>query len=192
LTIGLSREAWPLLPRHLSLGGSLAIGLPTFFLALAPSSGPWRSERFVTQVARFAVPAGMLIGAGVVSGYLFALNGLHLSVPDARTVALTTFVLASLYLVMALESGGSRRRVALVGALCTVLVAAYAVSLLLPPLRSFFALDLPDAGMLVTAVLAAAGSMGVLALCGFSVRVEPQREPGRRLPSASPGDVGVR
>ena len=192
LTVGLSREAWPLLPRHLSLGGSLAIGLPTFFLALAPSSGPWRAERFVTQVARFAVPGGMLIGAGVVSGYLFALNALHLSVADARTVALTSFVLAGLYLVMALEAGGSRRRIALVGAMCAALVAAYAASLLLPPFRSFFALELPDAGMLVTAVLAGAGSMGALAVCGFSVRVNPQREPGRRLSSASPGDVSVR
>ena len=173
LTVGLSPEAWPLLPRHLSLGGSLAIGVPTFFLALAPSSGPWRPERFLTHVARFAVPAGMLIGTGVVSGYLFARHGLGLTVADARTVALTTFVLTGLYLVMALEAGGSRRRSALVSGMCVGLAAAYAVSLLLGPIRSFFALELPDAGMAATALLASAVSMGALALCGFSARVEP-------------------
>src|SRR5207248_513705 len=40
LTIGTSSESYPLLPRHLSLAASLTIGIPTFFLALAPSSGP--------------------------------------------------------------------------------------------------------------------------------------------------------
>ncbi len=64
LTIGTSSEAYPLLPRHLTLAASLTIGIPTFFLALAPSSGPWSPERFVRGVARFAVPAGVLVGAG--------------------------------------------------------------------------------------------------------------------------------
>ena len=68
LTIGTSSEAYPLLPRHLSLAASLTIGIPTFFLALAPSSGPWRPERFVRGVAQFAIPAGTVIGTGLVSG----------------------------------------------------------------------------------------------------------------------------
>ena len=80
LTIGTSSDAYPLLPRHLSLAASLTIGIPTFFLALAPSSGPWRPDGFVRGVARFAVPAGVMIGTGVVAGYLFALHDLDLSV----------------------------------------------------------------------------------------------------------------
>jgi hypothetical protein len=43
LTIGTSSDAYPLLPRHLSLAASLTIWIPTFFLALAPSSGAWTS-----------------------------------------------------------------------------------------------------------------------------------------------------
>ena len=109
----------------------------------------------------------------MVSGYLFALHGLGLTVADARTVALTTFVLTGLYLVMALEAGGWRRRSALVAVMCGVLAVLYAVSLLLGPIRSFFAIELPDAAMLVTALLAGGVSMGALALCGFPVRVEP-------------------
>jgi P-type E1-E2 ATPase len=173
LTVGLSSEPWPLLPRHLSLGGSLAVGVPTFFLALAPSSGPWRPERLVARAASFAVPAGLLTGTAVVSGYLFALHGLGLTVADARTVALTTFVLTGLYLVMALEAGGSRRRTVFVSGMCAALAGAYVGSLLLPPIRSFFALELPDAGMLITALLASAMSMGALALCGFSLGADP-------------------
>jgi cation-transporting P-type ATPase E len=76
LTIGTSSEAYPLLPRHLSLAATLTIGIPTFFLALAPSSGSWQPERFVRGVARFAVPAGVIVGTGTVTGYLFALHDL--------------------------------------------------------------------------------------------------------------------
>ena len=110
LTIGTSSDAYPLLPRHLSLAASLTIGIPTFFLALAPSSGPWQPDGFVRGVARFAIPAGVLIGTGLVAGYLFARHDLDLSIADSRTVALTTLVANGLYLVMALEAGGSRRR----------------------------------------------------------------------------------
>ena len=105
LTIGTSSDAYPLLPRHLSLAASLTIGIPTFFLALAPSSGPWRPDGFVRSIARFAIPAGVLVGTGLVAGYLFSVHDLNLSVADARTVALTTLIANGLYLVMALEAG---------------------------------------------------------------------------------------
>jgi cation-transporting P-type ATPase E len=170
LTIGTSSDAYPLLPRHLSLAATLTIGIPTFFLALAPSSGPWRPERFVRGVARFAVPAGFVIGTGLVAGYLFALHDLDLSVADARTVALVTLVANGLYLVMALEAGGSLRRSALVGAMCAVMGGLFVAALLIPSTRSFFELTLPDAGMILTALIASGVSIVALALCGFSLR----------------------
>jgi cation-transporting ATPase E len=170
LTVGLSAEAYPLLPRQLSLGGGLAIAVPTFFLALAPSSGAWRPDHFAERVARFAVPAGVMTGTAVVSSYLFALHGLDASVADARTVALTTFVTTCLYLVMALEAGGPRRRSALVAVMCVAMAVLYLVCLILPETRSFFAIQAPDAGMLATAVLASAVSIWALVLCGFTAR----------------------
>ncbi|MGH2876604.1 MAG: HAD-IC family P-type ATPase, partial [Solirubrobacteraceae bacterium] len=118
LTVGISSDAYPLLPRHLSLAASLTVGIPTFFLALAPSSGPWQPERFVRSVARFAVPAGAVIGTGLVAGYLFALHDLDLPVEQARTAGLTTLIVGGLYLVMALEAGGSRTRSTLVAGMC--------------------------------------------------------------------------
>ena len=173
LTIGTSSDAYPLLPRHLSLAASLTIGIPTFFLALAPSSGAWQSDRFVRGVARFAVPAGVMIGTGVVAGYLFALHDLDLSVADSRTVALTTLVVCGLYLVLALEAGGSRKRSALVGGMCAVMGGLYVVALLLPATRSFFELTVPSPGMVATAILAGSASIGALALCGYSLRAGP-------------------
>jgi len=75
----------------------------------------------VDSVARFAVPAGVITGTGVVASYLFALHTLELSVADSRTVALTTLIACGLYHVMALEAGGSRRRSTLVAGMCAVM-----------------------------------------------------------------------
>ena len=183
LTIGTSSDAYPLLPRHLSLAASLTIGIPTFFLALAPSSGAWQPDRFVRGVARFAVPAGVMIGTGVVAGYQFALHDLDLSVADSRTVALTTLVVCGLYLVLALEAGGSRKRSALVGGMCAVMGALYLVALLLPATRSFFALTVPSPGMVAIAILAGLTSIGALALCGYSLRPGPASEVERTGPT---------
>ncbi len=177
LTIGISSDAYPLLPRHLSLAASLTIGIPTFFLALAPSSGPWQPGRFVREVARFAVPAGVMIGTGVVAGYLFALHDLDLSVGDARTVALTTLVVCGLYLVLALEAGGSRTRSALVGGMCAVMGGLYVLALVLPATRTFFELTVPSPGMVAISILAGSASIGALALCGYSLRTGPAPPP---------------
>jgi cation-transporting ATPase E len=177
LTIGISSDAYPLLPRHLSLAASLTIGIPTFFLALGPSSGPWQPGRFVREVARFAVPAGVMIGTGVVAGYLFALHDLDLTVGDSRTVALTTLVVCGLYLVLALEAGGSRTRSALVGGMCAVMGVLYVLSLMLPATRTFFELTVPSPGMVAISILAGSASIGALALCGYSLRTGPAPPP---------------
>ena len=177
LTIGTSSDAYPLLPRHLTLAATLTIGIPTFFLALAPSAGPWRPERFVRGVARFAVPAGAVLGVGVVSAYLFALDDLDLSVLDSRTVAVTTLVAAGLYLVLALEAQGSRRRSTLVAAMCTVLGGLYVGALSIPATRSFFELTVPSIGMATTALLGAAIAVVGLVLCGFTLHTGPDPLP---------------
>ena len=58
VAIGITPAEYPLLPRHLTIVGTLTVGIPAFFLALAPSEGPWRTDGFLREVGRFAVPAG--------------------------------------------------------------------------------------------------------------------------------------
>jgi cation-transporting P-type ATPase E len=182
LTIGTSSDAYPLLPRHLTLAASLSVGIPTFFLALAPSSGSWRPEGFVRSVARFAAPAGALVGVGIVAGYLFARHDLDLSLADSRTVAVTVLIACGLYLVLALEAEGSRQRSTLVAAMCAALAGLYVACLLLEPTRRFFALTTPTGAMLATALIASAVSIGALMLSGFSVRVQGAGVPGALRP----------
>ena len=92
VSVGLTPTAYPLLPRHLTLAATLTIGVPAFFLALAPSSGGYRIKGFLREVASFSVPAGTAAGLGVLSSYLFALNVLDLPLIEARTVATTVLV----------------------------------------------------------------------------------------------------
>ena len=67
LAVAIPTGTFPLLPRQFTIASTVTIGIPAFVLALAPSSGPWRPERFLQSVARFAIPAGIAIGIGIVS-----------------------------------------------------------------------------------------------------------------------------
>jgi magnesium-transporting ATPase (P-type) len=163
LSVGTTPTAYPLLPRHLTLAASLTIGIPAFFLALGPSGGPYAPQRFLRDVARFAVPAGTAAGLGVVAAYLFALNVLNEPLRSARTVATTTLIVVGLYLILALESSG-RRRTAAVSALTGVLALAYVLVLGMPFARSFFALAVPGPVMVFTALVGAAIAVAGLAL----------------------------
>jgi magnesium-transporting ATPase (P-type) len=141
-SIGLTPIAYPLLPRHLSLVASLAIGIPGFFLALAPSAGEFQIKGFLRDIGRFAIPAGTAAGLGVLSSYLFVFDVLERPLPESRTVASTVLLVVGLYLIIALESTTTRRG-AWVGALCAALGGVYVVVLLVPFARHFYALAIP-------------------------------------------------
>jgi cation-transporting ATPase E len=158
LSIGLTETAYPLLPRHLTLAATVTIGIPAFFLALAPSSGPVELGGFLRSVARFAVPAGTAAGLAVLSTYLFALDVAGRPLVESRTVATTTLVLVGLYLVYVLEGRGRQTRRILVLALCAAMLALYALAFVTPAGRGFFDLALGPAlpASLAGAALAAA------------------------------------
>jgi P-type E1-E2 ATPase len=167
LALGLAPIPYPFLPRHLSLASFFVTGVPPFFLALAPSSGPWRMESFLRDVTRFSVRAALSIGAGVTASYLLALEALELGVVESRTVAVTVFVLASLFMIFALEAT-SQRRARWVGALCLALAVAYALVFAIPPLRDLFRIAVPSGEAL--AMIALGVALAVAALTAFGIR----------------------
>jgi len=185
LSIGLTPTAYPLLPRQLTLAAALTIGIPGFFLALAPSTGRYSARGFLHELARFALPAGTAAGLGVLSSYLFALNVLDLKLVAARTVAVTVLVLVGLYLILALEVTGRVRGTA-ISALCLALLAGYFAILLLPSMRHFFELATPGPAVLGPSLAGAA-----LAITGLAV-IDDRFIPGRVGDEGRPEEPATR
>jgi cation-transporting P-type ATPase E len=142
LAVAIPTATFPLLPRQFTVASTVTIGIPAFVLALAPSSGPWRPERFLQSVARFAIPAGLAVGIGIVAGYLLARYGFDLGLTRSRTVATGIVVACGLAVVMRLEGEGGRRRLA-VGGLCAAMALLFVLALLVPFLRDFYELSTP-------------------------------------------------
>lgn len=164
LVIGIGFATYPLLPRQFTLAATVTIGVPAFVLALAPSSGPWRIEHFLSSVARFAIAAGVPIGLGIVAGFLIARYGFDTSLMRSRTVATGIVVVCGLAVVLKIESecGGRRRRIA-VTALCALMALLFVVAFLVPWLRRFYELTAPTLeDVLAWAIGSAIGVTGML------------------------------
>jgi magnesium-transporting ATPase (P-type) len=143
VAIAIPTGIYPLLPRQSTVASTVTIGIPAFVLALAPSSGPWRPEGFVRAVARFAIPAGLAVGTGIIVGYLLARYGFDLSLTRSRTVATGIVVVCGLAIVLRLESEGGRRRLAVAG-LCGLMALLFVLALAVPFLRNFYELATPS------------------------------------------------
>jgi len=161
LAIAVPTATFPLLPRQFTIASTVTIGIPAFLLALAPSSGPWRVERFLQSVARFAVPSGSAIGIGITTGYLLARYGFELDLGHSRTVATGIVVVCGLAVVLVLETRGQRgrRRLAIAG-LCAAMAALYALALLVPFLRDFYELSKPSVEAAASWVVGSAVGVG--------------------------------
>jgi cation-transporting P-type ATPase E len=149
---------YPFLPRHLTIIDTLAIGVPSFFLALAPNRRRY-VPGFVGRVLRFAVPAGLIIAAATFSAYALArANGLPLT--EQRTAATLVALILSLCVLALLAIPLTWRGIAL-------LIAALAAFVLLfpvPAVRRFYALALPRGQIGSTLLIAV---LGAAVLAGF-------------------------
>ncbi|MYS78314.1 cation-translocating P-type ATPase, partial [Streptomyces sp. SID5926] len=154
-----SQVEYPFLPRHLTLLSTLTIGVPAFFLALAPNKERARPH-FVRRVMRYAIPGGVVAGAATFVTYLVARQ--HYTGPgalDAETSAATlTLFLISMWVLAIIARPYTWWRVLLVAAMGLGFVMVLAV----PWLQDFFALKLVGVTMPWTAVGIAVVGAGVL------------------------------
>ncbi|MEU9720396.1 cation-translocating P-type ATPase [Streptomyces sp. NPDC047976] len=166
-----SQVEYPFLPRHLTLLSTLTIGIPAFFLALAPNKERARPH-FVKRVMRYAIPGGAIAAVATFATYLIARA--HYSGPDslkAETSAATlALFLTSMWVLAIIARPYTWWRVALVGAMG----AAFLVVLVVPWLQDFFQLKLEGVTMPWIAVAIAAGAA---ALIEFTFRWVDRRFP---------------
>lgn len=130
---------YPFLPRHLTLLSTLTIGVPAFFLALAPNKERARPH-FVRRVMRYSIPGGVLAGVATFATYLIARH--HYTgegALDAETSAATlTLFLISMWVLAIIARPYTWWRIALVASMG----AGFLLVLVVPPLQEFFALKL--------------------------------------------------
>ncbi|MGW2619974.1 HAD-IC family P-type ATPase [Streptomyces sp. NPDC001500] len=130
---------YPFLPRHLTMLSTLTIGIPAFFLALAPNTERARPH-FVRRVMRYSVPGGVIAGVATFVTYLLARH--HYTGAgslEAETSAATlTLFLASMWVLAIIARPYTWWRVLLVASMG----AAFLLVLAVPWLQHFFALKL--------------------------------------------------
>ncbi|UNZ18713.1 cation-translocating P-type ATPase [Streptomyces sp. 891-h] len=149
---------YPFLPRHLTLLSSLTIGIPAFFLALAPNRERARPH-FVRRVLHYALPCGLIAGTATFATYLLARH--HYSGPGSLTAetsaATLTLFLIAMWVLAIVARPYTWWRVGLVLAMG----AGFLAVLVLPPLQHFFALK-PAGILLPWTAVAVAAVAGVL------------------------------
>jgi cation-transporting ATPase E len=149
--VGIAGSPFPFLPRQLTLIGTFSIGLPGFFLALAPNDALVR-RGFLERVLRFSIPAGAIAGAVTFVLYEVVRRMDNVTLAEARTAATVTLLLIGLAILILISRPLKPWKLGLAAAMA----ALYALNMLLPAAREYFELDLPPAGAWVAASIAGA------------------------------------
>ncbi|WP_018384554.1 HAD-IC family P-type ATPase [Wenjunlia vitaminophila] len=156
MLVAIFQLPYPFLPRHLTLLSSLTIGVPAFFLALAPNRERARPG-FVKRVMRYALPAGIIAGTATFVSYMIARH--HYTgngALDAETsVATLTLFLVAMWVLAIIARPYTWWRIGLV----LTMALGFVVVLITPYLQKFFELKLvgvqgPWMGVAVAAVAA--------------------------------------
>ncbi|OQR58990.1 magnesium-transporting ATPase [Streptomyces maremycinicus] len=162
---------YPFLPRHLTLLSTLTIGIPAFFLALAPNRERARPH-FVRRVMRYSIPGGVVAGVATFVTYLVARH--HYTGAgslEAETSAATlTLFLISMWVLAIIARPYTWWRVLLVASMG----AAFVLVLVVPWLQDFFALKL--VGMTMPWIAVGVAAVAAVAL-EFSWRWVDRRFP---------------
>ena len=156
VAIGFVGWAFPLLPRHLTLIGSLTIGIPAFFLSFEPTEEPVRTGAF-SRIMGFAVPSG-IVAAAAAYGVYSAARGIDGDLTVARSATTITMVLVGMWILIELVIPLTPSRTALVAAL----IGAFALTLVVPFGRTFFDLVIPPLDILAVIAVATVVAAAVL------------------------------
>jgi len=138
LATGVAGFVFPFLPRHLTLIGALTIGIPSFFLALAPNTERFRPG-FVERVLRFAIPTGTLAAIATLLAYRLAANEPGVTLLEAQTTAVMVLTWIGFLVLSILSAPLTRSRLMLIWSMAGLFV----IALVWPPSATFFALDDP-------------------------------------------------
>ncbi len=137
LLVVFTQVPYPFLPRHSTVLSSLTIGIPAFFLALAPNNERARTG-FVRRVLRLAVPGGVICGAATFTAYALARGDDETTLKADTSVATLTLFIVAIWVLAIVARPYTWWRLLLIGAMS----GAFALVLVVPWLADFFQLEL--------------------------------------------------
>jgi len=157
--VGLFGVPFPFLPKQLTLIGTISVGVPGFFLALAPDASLVRPG-FLPRVLRYAVPAGTAAAAATFTAYEVVRRS-DATLEAARTSATLTLLGISLVVLLGISRPLRPWKVGLAG----TMGAWYALSMAWSFPRDYFELVIPPtSAWLTAAVCTAVGGLLVAVL----------------------------
>ncbi|MFW2332465.1 HAD-IC family P-type ATPase [Ilumatobacter sp.] len=160
LAIGLSGSVFPFLPRQMSLVSELTIGIPAFALSFRSADAPCRPG-YLERVLRFAVPAGVVTGSVTLVAYWLARSDFGGATLDqSRSASTLALVLFGFWILTMLMRPIDRLDLGLLLAM----LAAFALVLMIEPLRDFYLLERPPAKVVATTLGTVALGIGAWAL----------------------------
>jgi cation-transporting ATPase E len=159
IVVGALAWQYPFYPRQLTVVSALTIGVPAFFLALAPGS-PMAKAHFLARVLRFSLPAGLGAGAAALGVYGVSRNIVHAPPDQARMATLLALFVVAMFVLGWLSRPLSAWRTLLVVAMCV----SGALVVGEPWLRGLLAFAVPSVSSLFTVAAVTTPVLAVLSL----------------------------
>jgi cation-transporting ATPase E len=174
---------YPFLPRHLTVISTFTIGIPGFFLALAPNSRRY-IPGFLVRVLRFTVPAGLVAAGAALISYGIARYRHDLPVLESRTTATLVLCAVGLWVLVLQARPFNWWKTVLVASM----VGAVALIMVVPAFRDFYAVQLPPAEVLGEAALVAGVAIVLLEVGWRFSRVIGNRRHPHEIVDDNPTD----
>jgi cation-transporting ATPase E len=186
VVVGIAGAGYPFFPRHLTIVSTLTIGVPGFFLALAPGA-PRAVPGFTRRVLEFAIPAGVAVAVAVLAVDAIAHAMPGVSAEQVRSAALLAAFAMGLWVLVLVSlrsragspeapragpptalpeapragpPNGSTWRIGLVVAMAACLAVLWAI----PSARTSFGLAMPP-----TELLLAGASVVIVMIAALSL-----------------------
>jgi len=169
---------YPFLPRHLTVVSTFTIGIPGFFLAIAPNSRRY-IPGFLERVLRFTIPAGCVAAAAALISYGIARYGHDLTVKESRTTAALVLIAVGLWVLVLQARPFNWWKTVLVGSM----IGCVALIMLIPPLRDFYAMQFPPRQVAIEAGIVAGVAIALLEMGWRLSRVVVSRRSVAPVPS---------
>ena len=146
LAVGIGHIPFPFLPRHFTIISSLTIGIPGFFLALSQNNRRAMSG-FLRRVLKFAIPTGVIAAIATLTAYTLERRS-DVPLDQARTVAVITLFTIAMWVLVILCRPMLWWKYLLVMGMAVSFIGV----LVIPGLREYFDLPLPDPRDITSAV----------------------------------------